>query len=205
MFEQIWKHLPVFKQNHEQENTTQVVPIEAGNTILFLYDEVDCDLWYDLAPHINTLILRLPESLVWKYYLYPVQRRSENQYATFMSDLQQTFLFIPCTSATFLVRWLSAKKSDARLASLLAQTYTQPIPLRAAHGVSQSILAQPLAAYPAGAERDNACVAVVAALEEKLLSYHRMRESTHAVAPVTGLAETASSLLLATQAHRRRP
>jgi hypothetical protein len=199
MFEQIWKRSP--KQNHE--NTAQVRPADTGNTILFLYDEADQNLWYDLAPHLSTLILRLPSALVWKYYRYPVQRGGENHHEAFVSDLQQAFLFVPCTSAAFLVRFLLARQKDARLASLLAQTYTQPIPLRAAHGVTQSILDKPLAAYPRGAERDQACVRLVAALEQKLLSHLGMRGNTDA--PTAVLVETQNPLVLAAKAPRCKP
>jgi hypothetical protein len=110
--------------------------------------------------------------------MYPVQRRNERHYETFVADLQKAFLFVPCTSATFLTRFLITRQKDAHLASLSGQTATQPIPLRAAHGVSQSILDKPLAAYLRGAERDQACVEVVAALERKLLSYLRIHRST---------------------------
>ena len=46
------------KSGNNQEQTTALVLSEhTGNAIVFLYDEVDSDLWYDLAPHINTLEL----------------------------------------------------------------------------------------------------------------------------------------------------
>jgi hypothetical protein len=93
MFEQMFKKGKTQASN-EQENTAPVVPADRGNTILFLYDEVDQDLWLDLAPHINTLVLRLPDVLVWKYYMYPVQRRNERHYDAFVADLQQAFLFV---------------------------------------------------------------------------------------------------------------
>jgi hypothetical protein len=201
MFEQIFKKGKTQASN-EQENTAQVVPAETGNTILFLYDEGDQDLWLDLAPHISTLILRLPDVLVWKYYRYPVQKRSESHSETFVADLQKAFLFVPCTSATFLTRFLLTRHKDARLASLLNQTYTQPLPLRAAHGVTQSILDKPLAAYPRGAERDAACVEVVAALEEKLRMYLGTRGNTDEGA---GLVETNSPLMLSPSKHRSMP
>jgi hypothetical protein len=201
MFEQMFKKGKTQASN-EQENTAQVVPAETGNTILFLYDEGDQDLWLDLAPHINTLVVRLPDVLVWKYYRYPVQRRNERHSETFVADLQKAFLFVPCTSATFLTRFLITRQKDAHLASLSGQTATQPIPLRAAHGVTQSILDKPLAAYLRGAERDAACVRIVAALEEKLLSYLRMRGNTDEGA---GLVETNSPLMLSASKHRSMP
>jgi hypothetical protein len=201
MFEQIFKKGKTQASN-EQENTAQVVPAETANTILFLYDEVDQDLWLDLAPHINTLVVRLPDVLVWKYYMYPVQRRNERHYETFVADLQKAFLFVPCTSATFLTRFLLTRHKDARLASCFRHTCTQPIPLRATHGVSQSILEQPLAAYPAGNARDQACVEVVAALEEKLRMYLGMRGNTDEGA---GLVETVSPLMLSASGKRHQP
>jgi hypothetical protein len=201
MFEQMFKKGKTQASN-EQENTAPVVPADRGNTILFLYDEGDQDLWLDLAPHINTLILRLPDVLVWKYYMYPVQRRNERHYETFVADLQKAFLFVPCTSAPFLMRFCLTRHKDARLASLLSQTYTQPLPLRAAHGVTQSILDKPLAAYLRGAERDAACVRIVAALEEKLRMYLGMRGNTDEGA---GLVETVSPLMLSPSKHRSMP
>jgi hypothetical protein len=199
MFEQMWK-----RSRKEASNNHESVmpPAETGNTILFLYDEEESTLWYDLAPHINTLVVRLPDVFTWKYYRYPVQRQGESHYQAFISDLQQAFLFVPCTSASFLSRFLLTRHKDARLASCLSQTYTQPIPLRAAHGVTQSILDKPLAAYPRGAERDQACVEVVAALEEKVLRYLGMRGNTDEGA---GLVETPSPLMISASGKRHQP
>jgi hypothetical protein len=201
MFEQMFKKGRKETSNNH-ENTTLVVPAETANTILFLYDEGDQDLWLDLAPHINTLVLRLPDGFTWKYYMYPVQRQGESHYQAFIGDLQQAFLFVPCTSATFLTRFLITRQKDARLASLSGQTATQPLPLRAAHGVTQSILDKPLAAYPRGAERDAACVRIVAALEEKLRMYLGTRGNTDEGA---GLVETNSPLMLSPSKHRSTP
>jgi hypothetical protein len=189
--------------NNQEQTTALVLSEHTGNAIVFLYDEVDSDLWYDLAPHINTLVLRLPDVFEWKYYRYPTPAiRDRSQHEAFVSDLQKAFLFIPCTSATFLTRFWMAWKSDARLQSLLAQTSVQPIPLRAAHGVSQSMLAKPLAAYPTGHARDEACVQVVAALEQKVLRYRSRQGKTDGQAPIAQLVETSSRLLVASSARK---
>jgi hypothetical protein len=191
MFELITKRFTREKQEPEKTTALQV-PEPSGNTIVFLYDDADRDLWYDLAPHINTLVLRSPNVFSWKYYCYPTpMTRGESQHEAFVHDLEQAFLFLPCTSATFLTHFWTSCKIDTRMTPLLAQRYVQPIPLRAAHGVSQSILAQPLSAYPAGHAREAACVQVVAALEQKLLGYQRHRQG-ETQAPVALLAETTS-------------
>ncbi len=194
MFEQV-KQLFSSKQENEQEQKADlVIPEPTGKTILFLYDGADRDLWYDLAPHINTLVLRLPDVFTWKYYHYPVVPTQQGQHEAFVSDLEQAFLFLPCTSATFLTRFLLTTQKDARLASLLATTYVQAIPLRAAHGVTQSLLEKSLAAYPSGAARDCACVQVVAMLEQKLLSSLRRQGKTQT--PIALLQETTRGLVI---------
>src|SRR5262249_1940071 len=108
------------KAGNDQEQTTELVQAElTSNTIVFLYDDLDRVLWYDLAVHINTLILRLPDVFQWKYYLYPAAAtRGESKHEEFVSDLGKAFLFIPCTSATFLARFLQAIKIDTRLTPL---------------------------------------------------------------------------------------
>src|SRR5216117_1512826 len=85
MFER-WKRHFSSEQNKEQGNTTtEIIPSPTGNTILFLYDEVDSALWYDLAAHIDTLVLRLPDIFEWKYYLYPIPgTRKESKYEAFI-------------------------------------------------------------------------------------------------------------------------
>jgi hypothetical protein len=205
MFKNLWNRSSSSKLTNEQAQTaTLIVPEHTGNTIVFLYDEVDRDLWYDLSPHINTLILRLPDVFAWKYYHYPIiPNRNKSEHEAFVSDVQKAFLFIPCTSATFLTRFWRAWKIDDRLKPLLAQTYVQPIPLRAAHGVAQSMLAKPLAAYPSGHARDEACVQVIATLEQKLRTYQGMRGNTDGQATVALLEETKSPLFIAFPAYRK--
>jgi hypothetical protein len=195
MFEQMKQF---FSSNEENKQKTVLVPEPTGNTILFLYDEADRDLWYDLAPHISTLVLRMPDVWSWKYYHYTPT--GEGQHEAYVRDLEKAFLFLPCTSATFLTRFLQACQKDERLRPLLSGTYVQPIPLRAAHGVTQSLLAQPLAAYPRGDARDSACVQVVATLEQKLLSYMSRQGNTEM--PVALLEETASTLVVPSRAFR---
>jgi hypothetical protein len=189
--------------NHQEQTTALVLSEHTGNTMVFLSDEVDGDLWYDLAPHIKTLVLRLSDVFEWKYDRYPTPAiRDRSQHEAFVSDLQKALLFIPCTSATFLTRFWMAGKIDARLKPLLAQTSVQPIPLRVAHGVSQSMLAKPLAAYPTGHARDEACVQGVATLEQKVLSYQSRQGNTNVQAPIAQLVETSSRLLVASSARK---
>lgn len=205
MFEKFFKKDNTPQAGNDQEQTAEVVQAApTSNAIVFLYDQVDRDLWYDLALHINTLVLRLPDVFTWKYYCYLASMTSgENKYEAFLSDLQQAFLFVPCTSATFLTRFLLTRQKDARLTSLLAQTYTRPVPLRAVHGVAQSLIAKPLAAYPSGHERDQACAQVIAVLEQKLPSYQGMRSNTNVEAPLALLTETTNRLMLPAAGYRK--
>lgn len=191
------------KAQSDNEQQTQLRMLgPSSSTILFLYDEMDHALWSDLAPHIQTLALLMPSFFEWKYYLYPLPRTQiESKYKAFVHDLEKTLLFLPCTSATMLSRFFQTIKGDTRLATLLAQTHVQPIPLRAAHGVKQSTLVKPLAAYPSGNARDEACVQVVAMLEQKLTAYLRTRGNGGIA--VRELVETKSPLLVAPPAHRK--
>jgi hypothetical protein len=194
-----------FTKNTQSDNgQTLMIPEPTGNTIIFFHHEADRDLWNDLAPHIHTLVLRLPNLFKWKYYYYRSRTiSSESKHEEFVSDLEHALLFLPCTSVSFLNTFWQDTSSDARMPPLLAQTYVQPIPLRAAHGVWQSLLPKPLAAYPSGHARDEACVQVVATLEQKLLSYQGIRSNADVEAPLALLAETTNKLMLPATGSRK--
>lgn len=165
--------------------------------VLFLYHGQDCELWSHLAPHISTLVLRLHRvGLDWKYYTYalPQLREEQDRHEAFVSHLQTALLFPPCTSADFLSIFWHKAHSDARIGEALSMTQIQPIPLRAAYGVSQSLLPRPFAAYAAGPERDEAAVQIIAGLEKRLLSsLARMGKVSVRRTPL--LAETGAKVL----------
>lgn len=194
---------PILNRSPKEEEQAQsiVVPEYTGNTIMFHYHEEDRELWYDLGQHINTLVMRLSsQEWRWKYYHYFTRKISEEEnnakHKAFMQDLEQTFLYIPCTSAPFITKFLQSMETQEDVKNAIAQTYIQPVPLRPTHGVSQSILPKPLAAYASGHERDEACAQVVATLEHKLLSYQNLRGEEKRE-PAALLEETKTPLLLA--------
>jgi hypothetical protein len=175
----------------EQETATLSVP--EGNTIITFFHESDRDFWSDLGPHVNILMLRLSGLFEWKFYYYHSQlRNAENKHEAVVSDLEKTFLFLPCTSVNFLNAFWQDLKNDTRMAPLLREVHVQPIPFRAAHGVAQSLLEKPLAAYPPGHARDEACVQIVAALEQKI----RACKGIDKQPPVALLSETTSRMIV---------
>ncbi len=201
MFEKLLTHISAKADTNTKEQTgadgnqegmgTVLLETTGGNTVLFLHDEADSHLWYELAPHIDLVTLHFPNLFTWKYYCYRHATKSgEGKYEAFLSDLEQACLFLPCTSVTFLTSFWRDLQKDARLLPLLASVSVQPIPFKAAHGVSQSLLLKPLAAYPQGCERDQACVEVIAALEQKLLLHTRRQASMYT--PAVLLSETVS-------------
>jgi hypothetical protein len=178
----------------EQETPVEPVIDPSKKTIVFLSHDDDHELWFQLARHLKLLEYRLPY-LQWKYYMYPLPttKEEENVHEEFMSNLQGALLFVPCTSALFLTRFWVACQKDHRLNNYLSRTQIQPIPLRAAHGVHQSILPKAFAAYAPGPERDEAAAAIVATLEEKLLWFLALAGQGQPEAPDLLLLEETTS------------
>jgi hypothetical protein len=191
MFDQL-RHFRASKQETASEATeTTALQIATNSTIVTLHNDTDSTLFLELLPHLETLALRFPGLFAWKHYQYPPAHfKGESKHEAFISDLQTAFLFLPCTSAPFLTRFLQARQKDERLGPLLSRMYVQPLPFHACHGVSQTLLADPLSAYE-GSAREEACVRVVEALEQKLLRY--LQRQGRSEAPITLLQETASA------------
>jgi hypothetical protein len=184
--------------------------IPEGKTSTLLCHEQDRDLWYDLMAHFTLLRVRLERvakgAFVWKSFYYPTTRAVEpNEYETFVQALQEGVVFVPGTSASLLLRFWQHGERDPRIGEALARQYVQPIPLRAASGVRQSIIAQPLAAYARGPEREEACVQIVEAIEQKLLRHLAQRKVSLAQPSVLLEEITTLSALPAPQTPQETP
>jgi hypothetical protein len=162
----------IFKKIVQTEPEMSIIelPAPAGNVIITLYHEVDREIMRDLSPHIKLVEQRLQDRFIWKHYCYQEYKHDDKQ-EEFIADMEQALLFLPCTSAPFCQRFLTACQRDEHMREILGRIYMQPIPLRATIGVHQQMLPMPLAAYERGNSRDQACMHVAGSIEKKLLSY----------------------------------
>lgn len=151
----------------------------------------DKALWRELLPHFCTLEYRFSETTTWRYHSLPLSTGDERAAQEFFTDLQESFLFVPCTSATSITALFQIYSS---LTDELAHTSILPVPLRAVAGVRQVVLSQPLAAYQPGHERDLACVEIITEMEKQLRKLRQRQQEQ--IKPLCSMEEMATTRLL---------
>lgn len=138
------------------------------HTIIVAYHEDDRALFESLLPHLNMLI-RHQSDQHWYQYRYPLSEyeSAKELRKKHLDQVEAASVFLPLTSAALVdVLWGYTLKYP-RMAAALTRVSVIPIALRPAANV-RALSNKALEEYPAGPEREHACIKLMQSLEKRL-------------------------------------